>query len=117
MRKIRIMEHISLDGVIQAPGGRDEDGDYPYGGWTVPYRDPVSGKAFLVQETGLCEERQHFVRCRRHSQGPKIKETRFADVFLDFVGVQVLTQKAVWEVGLQNAFPRPVPRTPETIGA
>jgi len=33
MRKIRIMEHITLDGVIQAPGGPDEDGDYPYGGW------------------------------------------------------------------------------------
>ena len=28
MRKIRIIEHISLDGVIQAPGGPDEDGDY-----------------------------------------------------------------------------------------
>lgn len=40
MRKIKIFEHISLDGVIQAPGGRNEDGDYPYGGWTVPHVDP-----------------------------------------------------------------------------
>lgn len=32
MRKIRIIEHISLDGVIQASGGRDEDGDYAHGG-------------------------------------------------------------------------------------
>jgi hypothetical protein len=32
MRKIRIIEHISLDGVVQAPGGPKEDGDYPYGG-------------------------------------------------------------------------------------
>ena len=47
MRKLKIIEHISLDGVIQAPGGRNEDGDYPYGGWTVPYRDPVGGKAVL----------------------------------------------------------------------
>jgi len=39
MRKIRIIEHISLDGVIQAPGGPGEDGDYPYGGWTVPHGD------------------------------------------------------------------------------
>ena len=30
MRRIRIIEHISLDGVIQAPGGRDEDGDYAH---------------------------------------------------------------------------------------
>ena len=41
MRKIRIIEHISLDGVIQAPGGPGEDGDYPYGGWTAPYADPA----------------------------------------------------------------------------
>jgi hypothetical protein len=37
MRKIRIIEHISLDGVIQAPGGRGEGGDnYAHGGWTAP---------------------------------------------------------------------------------
>jgi hypothetical protein len=32
MRKISIIEHISLDGVIQAPGGPKEDPGYPYGG-------------------------------------------------------------------------------------
>lgn len=45
MRTIKIIEHISLDGVIQAPGGPNEDGDFPYGGWTVPYRDPALGEA------------------------------------------------------------------------
>ena len=39
MRKIRIIEQISLDGVIQAPGGRDEDGDYAHGGWAMPFFD------------------------------------------------------------------------------
>jgi dihydrofolate reductase len=48
MRKIKILEHISLDGVIQAPGGPKEDGDYPYGGWTVPHGDPAVGKAILA---------------------------------------------------------------------
>ncbi|HXR98318.1 MAG TPA: dihydrofolate reductase family protein [Terriglobales bacterium] len=48
MRKIKIFEHISLDGVIQAPGGREEDGDYPYGGWTVPYRDPDAFKSVFA---------------------------------------------------------------------
>jgi dihydrofolate reductase len=48
MRKLKIIEHISLDGVIQAPGGPNEDGDYPYGGWTVPYRDSAAGKAVLA---------------------------------------------------------------------
>jgi dihydrofolate reductase len=48
MRKIKIIEHISLDGVIQAPGGPNEDGDYPYGGWTRRYRDPAGGEAILA---------------------------------------------------------------------
>ncbi len=39
MRKIIIQEFITLDGVIQAPGGPDEDpsSDFKYGGWTAPY--------------------------------------------------------------------------------
>jgi dihydrofolate reductase len=37
MRKLRIFEHMSLDGVIQISG---EDGDFPYGDWTAPYRTP-----------------------------------------------------------------------------
>ena len=39
MRKVIVLEHISLDGVIQAPGGPDEDtsGGFAYGGWTAPY--------------------------------------------------------------------------------
>ncbi len=48
MRKIRIIEHISLDGVIQAPGGRDEDGDYEHGGWSVPHSDPAVGEAIVA---------------------------------------------------------------------
>lgn len=48
MRTIRIIEHMSLDGVIQAPGGRNEDGDYPYGGWIAPYADPVVGEAIMA---------------------------------------------------------------------
>ncbi len=39
MRKIVIQEFISLDGVMQAPGGPEEDtsSDFKYGGWTAPY--------------------------------------------------------------------------------
>ena len=40
MRKIRIIEHISLDGVIQASSGGPGDGDFPYGDWSAPYRTP-----------------------------------------------------------------------------
>jgi dihydrofolate reductase len=43
MRKIIVLEHVSLDGVIQAPGGPDEDtsGGFAYGGWISSYSDPL----------------------------------------------------------------------------
>ena len=51
MRKLIVLEHISLDGVIQAPGGPDEDtsGGFAYGGWISPYSDPVLGTALRRQ--------------------------------------------------------------------
>lgn len=50
MRKIIVLSMISLDGVMQAPGGPKEDtsGGFKYGGWTEPYGDEVFGK--VVQE-------------------------------------------------------------------
>ena len=38
MRKLIVSEFITLDGVIQAPGGQDEDKDdgFRHGGWTLP---------------------------------------------------------------------------------
>jgi dihydrofolate reductase len=41
MRKIIIISMITLDGVMQAPGGPEEDtsGGFKYGGWTAPYQD------------------------------------------------------------------------------
>ncbi len=51
MRKIIVLEFISLDGVMQAPGGPKEDtsDDFKYGGWTVPYFDKVLGKVMDEQ--------------------------------------------------------------------
>jgi len=45
MRKVIVLEHISLDGIIQAPGGPDEDtsGGFAYGGWISPYSDEILG--------------------------------------------------------------------------
>ena len=48
MRKISIIEQISLDGVIQSPGGRTEDGDYAHGGWAMPYFDTTIGEAIVA---------------------------------------------------------------------
>ncbi|HXD00853.1 MAG TPA: dihydrofolate reductase family protein [Verrucomicrobiae bacterium] len=47
MRKIRIFEHASLDGVIQPDG----DGDFANGGWQAPYRTPA-GAAALAEAQG-----------------------------------------------------------------
>jgi len=47
MRKIIVLSMITLDGVMQAPGGPKEDtsGRFKYGGWTAPYSDKAFGKA------------------------------------------------------------------------
>lgn len=54
MRKIVVLEFISLDGVMQAPGGPEEDtsGGFQFGGWTVPYSDESSGKIMEGQMAG-----------------------------------------------------------------
>ncbi len=46
MRKLIVAEHISLDGVIQSPGGPDEDpsSEFRLGGWIVPYGDEAIGQ-------------------------------------------------------------------------
>ena len=48
MRKLLVSEFISLDGVIQAPGGKDEDldGGFQHGGWTIPYWHDDIGATF-----------------------------------------------------------------------
>jgi dihydrofolate reductase len=54
MRKVIAIEFITLDGVIQAPGGPDEDtsGGFAYGGWIRPYADPVQS-AVIRQQMSL----------------------------------------------------------------
>ena len=56
MRKLIVSEFISLDGVIQAPGGKDEDrdGGFEHGGWTWPYWHDEIGKSFgaLMKDVG-----------------------------------------------------------------
>lgn len=51
MRKIIVLEFLTLDGVIQAPGGPEEDtsGNFKYGGWTAPFFDDFSQKVMAEQ--------------------------------------------------------------------
>ena len=48
MRKLIVSEFVTLDGVMQAPGGKDEDrdGGFEHGGWTLPFWHDDIGKSF-----------------------------------------------------------------------
>jgi dihydrofolate reductase len=50
MRKLIVSEFVSLDGVMQAPGGKDEDtdGGFEHGGWTWPYWHDDIGASFAA---------------------------------------------------------------------
>src|SRR5215831_19480290 len=64
MRKIIVLSMISLDGVMQAPGGPGEDtsGGFEYGGWSAPYGDEASGKLMekLMKPSDLLLGRKTF---------------------------------------------------------
>ena len=51
MRKIIVLEFITLDGVLQAPGGPEEDtsNNFTFGGWQVPFADEFLGKVMTEQ--------------------------------------------------------------------
>src|SRR5437588_7485631 len=64
MRKITVLSMITLDGILQGPGGPDEDtsGGFEYGGWSAPYGDEVSGKVMekLMKPADLLLGRKTF---------------------------------------------------------
>ncbi|MDQ1458388.1 MAG: hypothetical protein QOH28_4008, partial [Actinomycetota bacterium] len=55
--RIILSDFISLDGVVQAPGGKDEDtdGDFRHGGWSMPFFDPESMGAVIGEVMGRTE--------------------------------------------------------------
>ena len=63
MRKLIVHEFMTLDGVMQAPGGKDEDrdGGFEHGGWTLPYWHDDIGKSV----GGLMKDVDAFLLGRR----------------------------------------------------
>jgi dihydrofolate reductase len=58
MARITVVNNLTLDGVMQAPGRSDEDDRdrFERGGWAVPYNDPAMGQAMgerMAQDTAL----------------------------------------------------------------
>ncbi|MEO6071184.1 MAG: dihydrofolate reductase family protein, partial [Chitinophagaceae bacterium] len=64
MRKIIVVSMMTLDGVMQAPGGPDEDtsGGFKYGGWVEPFGDEAGGKVMekLMQPSDILLGRKTF---------------------------------------------------------
>lgn len=70
MRKIIVLSFITLDGVMQAPGGPEEDtsGGFKYGGWTAPYFGEAEGTipaAFTLTESTVTPSRVIFANYKR----------------------------------------------------
>ncbi len=84
MRTLIVSEFVSLDGVMQAPGGKDEDrdGGFEQGGWTRPYWDDELGQTFgeFVQriDTLLLGRRTYVIHAEAFAPNPA--EDPFGDV-------------------------------------
>jgi dihydrofolate reductase len=84
MRKIVVLTFVSLDGVMQAPGGPEEDtsGGFTYGGWTFPYFDEAAGEIMDQQMTPpfdlLLGRKTYDIFA---GYWPKQKNSSIADVF------------------------------------
>jgi dihydrofolate reductase len=100
MRKLIVSEFLSLDGVMQAPGGADEDteGGFQHGGWTRPYWHDDIGNAFgaLMQDTDafLLGRKTYLI----HAFEPMKPGDRFGDMMnapAKYVVSKTL-EKSVW---------------------
>jgi len=102
MRKLIVHEFVTLDGVMQAPGGKDEDldGGFQHGGWTIPFWHDDIGKTFV----GLMQDVDTFLLGRKtyvtHAEAfePMPKGDLFGDLMnapKKYVVSRTL-EKAIW---------------------
>jgi dihydrofolate reductase len=77
MRRLVVIEFLSLDGVMQAPGAPDEDtdGGFRHGGWQVPYVDDVLGAdaadGMASTDAYLFGRRTYEIMARRQHRSPR----------------------------------------------
>ena len=98
MRKIIVSEFVTLDGVMQAPGGKDEDldGGFQYGGWTIPHwHDDIGGHfeaLFKHMDAVLLGRRTYVTHAEAFEPNPS--QDPFGDV-KKYVVSKTLT-KPIW---------------------
>jgi dihydrofolate reductase len=103
MRKLVVMENLSLDGVMQAPGrpGEDTRGGFAHGGWAPPYNDQVMGKmmgAGMATVGPLLFGRRTYEDF--HSVWPKRTESPFSSILDNadkYVTSRTLTEPLPWQ--------------------
>jgi dihydrofolate reductase len=102
MRKVAVTEHLTLDGVMQAPGRPDEDtrGGFQHGGWAIPNNDEVMAR---VMGEGMAKGGSLLFGRRTYEDfygfWPHQKDNPFSDVLNDvekFVASRTLTDPLPW---------------------
>jgi dihydrofolate reductase len=102
MRKVAVTEHLTLDGVMQAPGRPDEDtrGGFQHGGWAIPNNDEVMAR---VMGEGMAKGGSLLFGRRTYEDfygfWPHQKDNPFTDVLNDvekFVASRRLTDPLPW---------------------
>lgn len=103
MSQIVVVENLSLDGVMQAPGRPDEDprGGFAHGGWAMPYNDAVKGR---VMASGMTKAGPLLFGRRTYedfySVWPSRKGNPFSAVLdnaLKYVASRTLRQPLAWK--------------------
>src|SRR5690242_1312725 len=101
MRTITVTNNVTLDGVMQAPGGAEEDrrDDFKYGGWAVPYNDAVKGR---VMAEGMAKRGALLFGRRTYEHFFKVWPGRTDNPFTEVLDN---TQKYVASRTLQEPLP------------
>jgi dihydrofolate reductase len=102
MRTVTVTEHLTLDGVMQAPGRPDEDtrGGFQHGGWAIPNNDEVMARVMgegMVKGGPLLFGRRTYEDF--YGFWPHQKDSPFTDVLNDvekFVASRRLTDPLPW---------------------
>ncbi len=102
MRNLIVFTHLTLDGVMQAPGRADEDprGGFEHGGWSLPYKDSVMGS---LVGAGMAEAGPLLFGRRTYEDflcvWPKRKDNAFTEVLNNaqkYVASTTLTEPLPW---------------------